>query len=123
MGNTNVSQQNFFEDKTFVNNQNKDFDNWTNNHRVTANLELNLDSFNYIKISPQFTYGGNKNQNLAGFEYFEDNNVMTSEGFNRETQILLDLKHPHIVKFVDWFESRVCSLHFFSWPTQWRHWS
>jgi len=87
VGNTNVSQQNFFEDKTFVNNQNKDFDNWTNNHRVTANLELNLDSFNYIKISPQFTYGGNKNQNLGSFEYFEDNNVMTSEGFNRDSAL------------------------------------
>jgi hypothetical protein len=87
VGNTNVSQQNFFEDKTFLNNQDKNFDNWSNNHRVTANLELNLDSFNYIKISPQFTYGYNNNHNLAGFEYFEENNVMTSEGFNRDSSL------------------------------------
>jgi calcium/calmodulin-dependent protein kinase I len=29
-----------------------------------------------------------------------------------ELQMLQTFKHPHIVKFVDWFESRVC------WPTK-----
>lgn len=28
-----------------------------------------------------------------------------------ELDMLQRLKHPHIVKFVDWFESRVCSKH------------
>ncbi len=32
-----------------------------------------------------------------------------------ELEMLQRLKHPHIVKFVDWFESRVCSVP----PTWW----
>lgn len=27
-----------------------------------------------------------------------------------ELEMLQRLKHPHIVKFIDWFESRVCRL-------------
>ena len=85
VGNTQTSQQNFFEDKTFINNQENDFDNWSNNHRLTANLELNIDSFNYLKISPSLTYGYNYNQSLSNFSYFQSPDIPTSEGFNQDS--------------------------------------
>jgi hypothetical protein len=82
-----VSQQNFFETGSFTNNQNSSFYNQGNNHRVFFNVEYNLDSFNYIKISPSFTYGNTNNQNLTNFNFLKDETIPTSEGRNEDSTL------------------------------------
>lgn len=80
-----VSQQNFFGDGTFVNNKNSLSDNINNNHRVTLNLEYNFDSLNYLKISPNFSYGYANNRGNTDFDYWENNSFKTQEGYNGDT--------------------------------------
>ncbi len=82
-----VTQQNLFETNNFTNNQNTTFYNQGNNHRAFFNVEYNLDSFNYIKISPSFTYGNTNNRNLSLFNYFRDETTPTSEGRNEDSTI------------------------------------
>jgi hypothetical protein len=82
-----VTQQNLFESKTFTNNQNTNFYNQGNNHRAFFNVEYNLDSFNYIKVSPSFTYGNTNNRNESAFNFFRDENIPTSEGRNLDSTL------------------------------------
>jgi hypothetical protein len=80
-----VSQQNFFGSGNFVNNTNTAFLNKGDNHRAFLNLEYNIDSFNYVKISPSFTYGDNDNRTVGDFEFLNDKGVRTSQGRNEDT--------------------------------------
>jgi hypothetical protein len=80
-----VSQQNFFEDNVFTNNQYTKFFNTSNNHRAFLNLEYKIDSFNYLKVSPSFTYGESDNENVSDFEFIRDGSKVTSEGQNRDS--------------------------------------
>ncbi len=82
-----VSQQNFFETGSFTNNQNTIFYNQSNNHRAFFNVEYNLDSFNYIKISPSFSYGNTNNDNTALFNFLQDEVKPTSEGRNDDSTV------------------------------------
>ena len=82
-----VSQQNFFETGSFTNNQNTNFYNQGNNHRAFFNVEYNLDSFNYIKISPSFSYGNTNNDNITLFNYLQDEVKPTSEGRNEDSTL------------------------------------
>jgi hypothetical protein len=82
-----VSQQNLFTSGNFTNNQKTSFYNTGNNHRAFFNLEYNLDSFNYIKISPGVTYGTTDNETLTAFNFLNGKNVMTSEGRNEDSTI------------------------------------
>lgn len=80
-----VSQQNFFGSGSFVNNKNSLSDNINNNHRVNLNLEYNFDSLNYIKVSPNFSYGYANNRSNSDFNYWENNEVKTREGRDTDT--------------------------------------
>lgn len=80
-----VSQQNFFGNGSFVNNKNGLSDNINNNHRVNLNLEYNIDSLNYIKVSPAFSYGYTNNRNISDFNYWENNQFKTREGYDADT--------------------------------------
>ena len=79
-----ISQQNIFQDDIFVNNQNTTFNNRSQNHRAYLNLEYNIDSFNYIKVSPQFSYGKQNNQSISDFSY-ENKGIVTTQGYNSDT--------------------------------------
>jgi Outer membrane protein beta-barrel family/Carboxypeptidase regulatory-like domain len=76
-----ISQQNIFSDGTFINNQNNQFVNKGDNHRFNFNLEYNIDSFNYLKISPGVSYASNNNTGQTIFD-FSDSSRKTSDGFN-----------------------------------------
>lgn len=82
-----VSQQNFFETGSFTNNQKTNFYNQSNNHRAFFNVEYNLDSFNYIKISPSFSYGNTNNDNTTLFNFLQDEVKPTSEGRNEDSTL------------------------------------
>ena len=82
-----ISQQNLFETRSFTNNQNTNFYNQSNNHRAFLNLEYNLDSFNYVKISPGFAYTASNNQSTTDFNFYQDNTVLTSEGKNKDSTL------------------------------------
>ena len=77
-----VSQQNIFQNKVYLNNQDNNFVNKGVNHRFYFNMEYNIDSFNYIKISPNVSYGISKGFNDTRFDYNTDANGKTSEGTN-----------------------------------------
>ncbi len=84
--NTDVLQttatQNFFETGSFVNNQQSTNNTVGNNHRFFFNMEYQIDSFNYLKISPSLSYAGSRSENATAFTYFQTNNTKTSEGQN-----------------------------------------
>ena len=79
-----TSSQNFYETNSFINNQ--DVNNLTkgNSHRFTFNFEYQIDSFNYIKISPSVNYSGSDGNNRSAFDYYDaSNNSKTSDGSNK----------------------------------------
>ena len=82
-----VSQQNFFGTGNFVNNTNTSFLNRGGNHRAFLNLEYNIDSFQYIKVSPSITYGESNNMTVGDFEFLNDKGVQTSRGRNEDTTL------------------------------------
>lgn len=75
-----VAQQNFFANTSNINNQQLSDITQNNNHRVNLNFEYRIDSFNYLKISPGFTFndGDERSQNL--FTYFDNSGRKTNEG-------------------------------------------
>ena len=75
-----LSQQNIFSNETFFNNQNNTFESLGYNHRFFFNIEYHIDSFNYLKISPGFSYSTNDRNSKTVFDYFKGN-TKTSEGF------------------------------------------
>ncbi|PWT97751.1 MAG: hypothetical protein C5B52_13375, partial [Bacteroidetes bacterium] len=83
----NVSQQNFYDNDVFVNNTNTYGDKSGYNHRAYVNLEYKFDSLNYVKISPSYSYGYSDNETLGNFNYLQDYNTVTSEGFNGDTTL------------------------------------
>ncbi|MDB5199075.1 MAG: TonB-dependent receptor [Chitinophagaceae bacterium] len=74
------SQQNIFSTGTFFNNQDNNFVNIGENHRFLFNIEYNIDSFNYLKVSPGFSYSTNNGNNQTIFDYFTAN-AKTSDGY------------------------------------------
>jgi hypothetical protein len=75
------STQNFFAAGSFVNLQNTVTQTETDNHRVFFNMEYNIDSFNYLKISPSFSYADNASNSNSTFS-FSNSGVKTSDGNN-----------------------------------------
>lgn len=75
------SQQNIFSSGTFFNNQNNVFENLGTTHRFLFNIEYNIDSFNFLKISPSISVTNNRGNSNTVFDYFTATSK-TSEGFN-----------------------------------------
>lgn len=84
----NTSQiQNSYEtnNATLVNN-NQDQNSLTkgNSHRFTFNLEYQIDSFNYLKVSPSINYSGSDGNSYTTFDYTaQGNGSKTQEGSNK----------------------------------------
>lgn len=78
------SQQNIFSNGTFFNNQNSVFENLDQNHRFFFNIEYNIDSFNYLKVSPGFSYSTDNNNSRSTFDYYSSN-AKTSDGYYNTT--------------------------------------
>lgn len=75
-----TSQQNIFSSGTFFNNQNNNFENFGESHRFLFNMEYNIDSLNYLKISPGLSYANGNGSSKIIFDYYSAN-VKTSEGY------------------------------------------
>ena len=77
------SSQNFFDTSSFVNNQNVNNQTQGNSHRFTFNMEYQVDSFNYLKISPSINYSGSDANNFNIFDYKKFDSTKTTDGSNR----------------------------------------
>ena len=77
-----TSSQNFYETGSFINNQDLDGLSIGDSHRATFNFEYQIDSFNYLKISPSVNYSGNNANNKTLFVYNQTGGVKTSDGSN-----------------------------------------
>ena len=80
-----VSQQNLFQTNSFTNNQSTNFYNRSNNHRAFLNLEYNIDSFNYIKLTPNFSYNESNNKSVTNFNFIDSKGLTTSKGTNLDS--------------------------------------
>ncbi len=80
-----TSQQNLFDNgNTFVNNRNTLSDNIGNNHRLNLNFEYQVDSFNYVKVRPNFNYAYADNRSNGEFDY-TNAGFKTQEGYSGDT--------------------------------------
>ncbi len=87
------SSQRFFENSSFVNNQ--DVNNITigNTHRFTLNIEFQIDSFNYLKISPSINFSESDANNKTIFGNTDNGGNKTSDGSNKS---VTESKAPNV---------------------------
>jgi Outer membrane protein beta-barrel family/Carboxypeptidase regulatory-like domain len=95
----NIERQYFLPDSSYFYNQHSITDNLSRSHRVNLSADIQLDSFNSIKISPSFGYQQSHNtsltqyQNLSrdkqqkGSEEYSDN-TSNSDGYNFRNDLL-----------------------------------
>ena len=76
----NTTQQNFFQASTVTNIQNSNNDAVNTNHRFQFNIEYKIDSFNYIKITPNVSYRVSDADNFSDFLFLGVNDRKTNEG-------------------------------------------
>jgi hypothetical protein len=87
------SSQNFYDTTSYINNQ--DVNNRTrgNSQRFTFNMEYQVDSFNYLKISPSVNFTGSDANNRTAFDYTEIGKGKTNDGTSRN---LTNSKAPNL---------------------------
>ncbi len=80
----NTATQNFFATGSFTNLQDASNTTVGDNHRFFFNMEYNIDSFNYLKISPTVSYAGSDANSNTLFN-LNNGTTKTSDGFNANT--------------------------------------
>jgi len=80
-----VAQQNVFASGNFTNNQRTTSRSLGGNHRAFLNFEYNIDSFNYVKVSPSLTYGITDSRSTSAFDFADAKGLPTSLGSNADT--------------------------------------
>ncbi len=88
-----TSSQNFYETSSFIANQDLDALSIGDSHRFTFNMEYQVDSFNYLKISPAFSYNASNANSKSAFVYTQTDGTKTSDGSNVN---LTDSKVPNV---------------------------
>lgn len=81
------SQQSLFNNASFTNVTNQNSVNVQGTHRAFANLELWIDSFNYLKVSPNFSVQNSNNRLSNAFDFFRSATIKSQDGFNRDTTL------------------------------------
>ena len=81
------SQQSLFNNSSFTNVTNQNSVNRQGTHRAFANLELWIDSFNYLKISPNVSVQNSNNRLMNNFDFFRSASIKSQDGRNRDTTI------------------------------------
>ena len=83
--NTSQIQNSFETNNTTLINNNQDLNSLTkgNSHRFTFNMEYQIDSFNYLKVSPSINYSGNDANSNTIFDYKRPDGTKTLDGSNR----------------------------------------
>lgn len=87
------TQENFLENGVITNVQNANNYNTNINHRFQFNIEYKIDSFNYIKFTPQVNYRQNDKDNFSDFYFTNANGVKTNDGI---TSSISDAETPNI---------------------------
>ncbi|MBS1512537.1 MAG: outer membrane beta-barrel protein [Bacteroidetes bacterium] len=75
-----TSSQNFYQSNSYINNQNVAALSIGDNHRATFNLEYQIDTFNYLKVTPNFSYSNSNGDNNTLFDYNQVGVGKTSDG-------------------------------------------
>ncbi len=83
--NTSQVQNSFETNNTTLINNNQDLNSLTkgNSHRFTFNMEYQIDSFNYLKVSPSVNYSGSDANSNNIFDYKRPDGTKTLDGSNR----------------------------------------
>lgn len=76
----NTTQQNIFQNSSVTNIQNSNNDAVNTNHRFSFNVEYTIDSFNYIKFTPNVSYRNSDATNFSDFLFLANNDAKTNEG-------------------------------------------
>jgi Outer membrane protein beta-barrel family/CarboxypepD_reg-like domain len=79
----NTSSQNFYQSNSFINNQDLQSVSIGTNHRATFNIEYQIDSFNYLKITPNVSYSKTDANSNTIFDYTQTGAGKTSDGSNK----------------------------------------
>ena len=80
----NTSAQNFYDTSSYINSQDQNGITIGNSHRFTFNFEYQVDSFNYLKISPSVNWSGSDANNNSSFDNKTiATNTKTSDGSNK----------------------------------------
>lgn len=75
-----TTQENVFQNSSVTNIQNSTNDAGTTNHRFSFNIEYKIDSFNYIKFTPNVSYRNSNATNISDFLFLGNNATKTNEG-------------------------------------------
>ncbi len=70
-------QQNIFQSGTLINNDNSDDRNHGVNHRFDFNMEYKIDTSNYLKVNPSFSYGISNTISTDTFSNTRNNTLVT----------------------------------------------
>ncbi|MDR3697354.1 TonB-dependent receptor [Mucilaginibacter sp.] len=64
---TTSQQQDIFQSGSLINDDNTNDENHSRNHRFDFNMEYKIDTLNYLKINPKFSYGSSSDNNADIF--------------------------------------------------------
>ena len=78
----NTYTQSFYVTNSYISNQDLDANTGGDSHRATFNMEYQVDSFNYLKISPAYNFSGSQATNYSVFDYKRPDSTKTSDGSN-----------------------------------------
>lgn len=83
--NTDQVQNSYETNNTTLINNNQNLNSVTkgNSHRFTFNFEYQIDSFNYLKVSPSINYSGSDANSNTIFDYKRPDGTKTLDGSNR----------------------------------------
>ncbi|MDB5138045.1 MAG: TonB-dependent receptor [Mucilaginibacter sp.] len=73
---TITQQQNLFQSGALINNDNSNDMNRSVNHRFDFNMEYKIDTLNYLKINPNFSYGSTNDNNSDIFSNVRNNTIV-----------------------------------------------
>ncbi|HMO31999.1 MAG TPA: TonB-dependent receptor [Lacibacter sp.] len=82
-----TSQQSLIADPPFTNVTNQLTNNTQGTHRAFLNLELWVDSFNYIKITPNISVQQSNNLLSNSFDIFRSASLKAQQGVNQDTTL------------------------------------
>ncbi len=89
----NISTQNNASLGTFLNNQDANSLTTGDSHRATFNLEYQVDSFNYLKFTPNISISNNDANSYTSYNNNKEGSGKTSDGINKN---LTDSRSPNL---------------------------
>ncbi|MGG9960465.1 outer membrane beta-barrel protein [Ferruginibacter sp. SUN106] len=88
-----ISSQNNSANGTFINQQDANSLTTGGSHRATFNVEYQIDSFNYLKVTPNFSYSNSDGNSNTVFNNTKTGSGKTTDGSNKN---LSDSKSPNL---------------------------